>query len=206
MALAKAARENLVLAIGLTLPILLLLGFLVAGSVSRQLAGSPQYSIVFAIAEYGGSAQTLPVTPRLVVKSGVLKVQYTKPVRQPNGYQQGGWKKLYLYDAASRRVRDLGLELPANPESIEGMREETVEATKDLTLDTTLESPDGYILTFGGSSRGGLLGDLFWHSYDQYGPRLTKGGSSVRLMPQDSPAGFSGGPVEFVGWVTGTTR
>ena len=33
MALAKAVRENLVLAVGLTLPILLLLGFLVAGSL-----------------------------------------------------------------------------------------------------------------------------------------------------------------------------
>jgi hypothetical protein len=46
-------------------------------------------------------------------------------------------------------------------EQIEGTREETVEATKNLKLDTTLQSPDGYELAYDGYSHSGLLNDVF---------------------------------------------
>ena len=42
-------------------------------------------------------------------------------------------------------------------EAIEGTREDPVAATAGLELDTTLQSPDGYELSFGDGRGGGLL-------------------------------------------------
>ena len=55
----------------------------------------------------------------------------------------GAWKKLYRYQAGPQTVRELPFGLPQDVASIAQMREDTVDATKDVKLDTTLRAPDG---------------------------------------------------------------
>jgi hypothetical protein len=111
---------------------------------------------------------------------------------------------LYRYQAGPQSVRELPFAIPKDLVSITQAREDTVEATKDLKLDTILRAPDGYELDYGSSrSGGGLLTDIFWSSSSSE-PRLRKGASSVRLRTGDGRTSFYAGNVEFIGWVVGT--
>ena len=133
------------------------------------------------------------------MKDGVLVAQYAKPPGQQPAF--GGWKKLFLYEASSRRVRQLTFGFPADMATIEGTREEPVASAAGLKLDTTLQSPDGYELSFGDRRGGGLMLEIFGGSRG-YEPRLRKGGHSVPITAGAAdPFGYGG--AEFVGWVTG---
>jgi hypothetical protein len=198
MPAAKFVKDNLVLVVGLTLPILLMAGFLLASALPGRL-DPPKYDLLFSTNEYPNPP--IPITLRLVVKDGVLTAQYT-PLPVPRGaYPNGNWKKLFRYQASSGTVRELSFGLPTDMESITGTREEVVEATKGLRLDTTVQAPDGYELGFGTGRGGGLLLDIFGGSRN-YEARLRKGGRSIPIPPVAGTAFVNGG-VEFVGWVTG---
>jgi hypothetical protein len=196
MAVAKFVKDNLVLVVGLTLPLLLMAGFLAVSALPDALSDPPKYDLVFSTPEYPSGS--IPVTVRLLVKNSVLVAQYTKP---PGQTGSGVWKKIYVFEATSRRVRQLAFGFPTDMDAIDGTREEAVASAAGLRLDTTLQSPDGYELTFGDRRGGGLLLELFGGGR-RYEPRLRKGSKSVLLAPGVGDA-FDYGNVEFVGWVTG---
>jgi hypothetical protein len=194
MPLAKFVKDNLVLVVGLTLPILLMAVFL---AVSVLPGGAPpQYDLVFSSQDYPSTS--IPINLKLIVKDGTLVAQYTKPPNQQSAF--GGWKKLFVYDASLNRVRQLTFGFPPDMATIEGTREEPVASAAGMRLDTTLQAPDGYELTFGERRGGGLLLEIFGGSRN-YGPWLRNGSRSVQL-PSSNGEPFAYGGAEFVGWVT----
>jgi hypothetical protein len=201
--LTKFLKDNFVLIVGLTLPILLMIGFIVVSSLPRALSDPPKHDLIFAVVDYSPPAMNPPMSLRLVVRDSVLKAQYT-PVLGPNAANYGGaWKKLYRYEAGRQSVQQLTFGIPLHLGNITDTREETVEATAGLRLDTRVQAPDGYELTYGRSNRGGLLTDIFWSSSSSE-TRLRKGASSVRLTTGDGRTDFYAGNIEFIGWVVGT--
>lgn len=146
-----------------------------------------------------------PINVVLVVKDGILKAQYTKTNPTSPEHYNHEWLKLYIYQAKTQNVRELTFGLPPDADKIISMREDTVEAAKQLKLDTTLQSPDGYQLTYDGYDRGGLVNNLFWGS-GRYANelRLKKGSSSLPLSIGEGHPYFYYGNVQFVGWVIGT--
>jgi hypothetical protein len=197
MAVAKFIRDNLVLVVGLTLPVLLMAGFLAVSVLPDSFADPPKYDLLFSTTDYPPTP--IPVAVRLMVRDGVLVAQYTKPPGQPGNV--GAWKKVFLFEASSRRVRQLAFGFPADMAAIDGTREEAVASAAGLRLDSTLQAPDGYELAIGDRRGGGLLIELFGGSRG-YEPRLKKGSRSVPL-PQLAGESFAYGGIEFVGWVTG---
>jgi hypothetical protein len=199
MAVPTFVKDNLVLVVGLTLPVLLMAGFLLASVLPGRLADPPKYDLLLSQYDYPPGA-SLPVNLRLIVKDGVLTAVYTK-VPVPNGAAPNGtWRKLFRYEAATGTVRELSLPFPPDMELIEGTREAPVEATKGLRIDTSRRSPDGYELVFGDRRGGGLLLEIFGASRD-YGARLRKDGRSVPITAAPGQAFYSG--ADFVGWITG---
>ena len=203
MAVSQFVKQNFALIVGLALPVLLMLGFMVASSLPQTVSTPPSFDLVFAVPDYPPN-QGMPVSVRLVVKDGTLKAQYTKIALLPTGYVNSVWKKLYIYEAKPHTIRELAFGFPANMDQFEGTREETVEATKSLKLDTTLQSPDGYELSYADYGSRGLLTDIFWSRGYSNVPRLKKGGVSVQLAASDGRPYFAYGSAEFVGWVIGT--
>ena len=199
MPVAKFVKDNLVLVVGVTLPVLLMAGFMLASALPGRLADPPKYDLLFWEYDYSSGAR-LPINLQLVVKDGVLMAQYT-PASKQDGLASGVWRKLFRYEAASGTVRELSLPLPADMASMVAPREAVVEAAKGLKVETTRQAPDGYELTFGDRRGGGLLLELFGGGRD-YGPRLRKGGHSVPIAPSAAQSGYSYS-VEFLGWVTG---
>ena len=150
-------KDNFVLVVGLTLPVLLIVGFMVASNLPQGLSDPPKYDLVFSTTDYPPNANNIPVSVQLVVKDGSLKAQYVRTALGQNSYPYNTWKKLYIYDAKSQKVRQLTFGFPADIDGIAGTKLETVDATKDMRLDTTLQSPDGYELSYDGCSHSGLF-------------------------------------------------
>ena len=204
MAFKEFVKANLVLVVGLALPVVLMAGFLVASGLPQRLADPPKYNLVFAVTEFSQGVSGIPVSVSFVVQDGVLKAQYVKLPPQPTGYVNNAWKKLYLYDAATQKVRQLSFGFPPNMDAIEGTVVEVVDATRTMRLNTTLQSPDGYELSRDYGSRSGLLNEIFWgggYSNDYW---LRKGSSSIRLPLASTNVPY--GTVEFVGWVMGASQ
>ena len=194
-------KNNFVLIVGLALPVLLMFGFMIASNLPDVITDPPKYDLIFTVTET--SNNNLPIALKLTVnKDGVLMAQYI-PNRKEN-YSYNPWKKLYIYEAKTQKVRELPFPYPADMGKITETKEEVVEATKGFKLDTASESPDGYSISYNGHSRSGLIGELFIGSSYSSEPRLRKGSSSVELMSGDNRTYFYYGSVEFVGWVTGT--
>jgi hypothetical protein len=200
MTAARFIKENFVLVVGLALPVLLMIAFMLFASLPQQLSDPPRYDLVFSTSDYTSARSNLPVSVNFIVRDGRLQAQYV--AYNPSGSFGNGWRKLYIYEANTQKVRQLTFGYPQDMDKITGTREDLVEAAQDLTLDTTLEAPDGYQLSYDGYSRSGLFNDLFWGGGYSNEPRLRKGASSVRLAPDDSNTYFYYGDVQFLGWVT----
>jgi hypothetical protein len=200
----KFVKDNLVLLVGLTLPVVLMAGFLLASSLPGRFTDPPRYDLVFSIQDYP-PAPAIPVAVRLVVKDHALKAQYTKlPAAPGGGSSSAGWRKLFIYEASTGKVRELTFGFPPDMDAITGTREETVDATAGLRLDTALQAPDGYQLSWGEGRRGGgLFSELFIGSRGYHEPRLRKGSASVPLGGGPNQTSYAYQSAEFIGWVTG---
>jgi hypothetical protein len=199
MTARRFIKENFVLIVGLALPVLLMIGFMIFATLPQAVSDPPQYDLVFSTTDYNAAQGNLPVSVNFVVRDGKLYAQYV--AYNPPGSYGNQWLKLYRYEAATGKVRQLTFGYPQGMDAIPGAREELVAATQDLTLDTTLEAPDGYQLSYEGYSRSGLFNDLFWRGGYSNEPRLRRGASSVRLASDDSNTLYYGN-VQFIGWVT----
>lgn len=191
-------KDNFVLIVGLALPVVLMVVFMLAQAVPQSMTDPPQHDLIFSAQDY--QSKNLPINVLLVVKDGTLKAQYTK-VPNPQ-YPNTMWYKLYRYDAKTQQVSELSFGYPEDMDKIETMREDTVEATKGLKLSTNLTSPDGYEMSYETNSHGGLVNEVLWdfggHSSEM---RLRKGASSVRLTTGNNQYPFYYGSATFVGWV-----
>lgn len=197
-------KDNFVLIIGLALPVVLMVAFMVVASIPQKMGEPPKYDMVFWTSDYNynSTSNGRPVNVSLVVKDGVLKANYTK-VPDPR-YPNNQWIKLYQYDAKTQTVRQLEFGNPYDMDKIDPSREDTVEATKNLKLDTSPKSPDGFEMTSGSSHRYGLVNDIFGTWRNDYNMKLRNGMTVVPLKTGNSSEVFTTGQTMFLGWVTGT--
>lgn len=194
-------KDNFVLIIGLALPIVLMVAFMIVASMPQKMGAPPKYDLIFWTSDYAYNKQR-PVNVSLTVQDGVLKAQYTK-VPDPK-YPNSQWIKLYQFEAKTQTVRQLEFGDPYDMDKIDPSREDTVEATKGLKLDTTLKSPDGFELTAENYRRYGLVNEIFGSWRNDYNMKLRNGLTAVPLKTGNPNETFYTGTTNFVGWVTGT--
>lgn len=194
-------KDNFVLIIGLALPVVLMVAFMIVASMPQKMGAPPKYDLIFWTSDYSYNKQR-PVNVSLTVQDGVLKAQYTK-VPDPK-YPNSQWIKLYRFDAKTQTVRQLEFGDPYDMDKIDPSREDTVEATKGLKLDTTLKSPDGFELTAENYRRYGLVNEIFGSWRNDYNMKLRNGLTAVPLKTGNASETFYTGTTNFVGWVTGT--
>lgn len=190
-------KDNFVLILGLALPVVLMIGFMIVASLPQKMGDPPKYDMIFSANDYSYNKAT-PVNVNLVVKDGVLKAQYTKP---KDNQTSGQWYKLYQFDAKTQTVRELSFGYPDNLETIAPMREDTVDATKNFLLDTNQKSPDGFELTSENYRHYGIVNELFGSWRNDYTMKLRNGFTSVRLTTGDGTYPFYNGSINFIGWV-----
>lgn len=188
----KWIKENMVLAIGLALPLLLILLFFLATVVPKSMGTPPQHELVFTTIKY--DYQTKPdYLINFYIKNKQLMVK-AKKIDDKNNYNAGS-RRLMAYNAKTEAVREIALDESKLVDGVEMVLEET----KNLQLDTSLTSPDGYTLEGPHYNGGGLIGGIFGGGYRNSGFRIKKGGVGYKV-PHYQPEYYYA-DLKFVGWV-----
>jgi hypothetical protein len=184
-------KENLVLVIGLTLPLLLIVLFFVATVIPKSMGTPPQYEMLFTTMKY--DYQNKPdYLLGFSVKNKHLMVKAKKNDGKNNNYNT---KKLMAYDAKTESAREIAIDTSKFADDTEVI----LEVTKDMTIDNASTSPDGYSLEGPNYGSSGLLGGLFGGGYNNSGYRLRKG--SVGYKVSNAQNDYYYNQVQFVGWI-----
>ncbi|MDP1596708.1 MAG: hypothetical protein Q8S46_08750 [Methylotenera sp.] len=187
-------KENLVLVIGLTLPLLLIVLFFVATVIPKLMGTPPQYEMLFTTNYY--DYQNPPdFLHEFVVKNQQLTIKTRKNESKDGNYTS---KKLMAYDGKTETVREITVDIAKTADATTG-NAVVLEETKNMAIDTSSISPDGYALdgpSYGGS---GLVGGFFGGGYRNSGFRLKKG--SVGYQVPNTQQNTYYNQMQFIGWV-----
>lgn len=195
MSVKKFLKENLVLVMGIGLPILLVILFFLTSVVPKALTEPPQHELLFSVIRYDYQTAS-SANFDFFVEDGVLKSRTGKADQQNmNRYH----KKLIVYDAGAGSMREISYDASKLSSAAEGT-ETVIEETRNMVIDTSSKAPDGY--TFEGStySSGGLVSELFFGGYRNQGYRIVKGKAAYKI-PNTFGETYYAGNVQFIGWV-----
>lgn len=197
----KFIKENLVLLIGLTLPVLLVVLFFLATVLPKSLSAPPQYEMLFAIDHYDYAAcgecedwkRNLKVD--FVVRDGVLKVRVTRNDSKNLNYHT---RRLMVYDGKTESVREIALDMAKFADSADGA-ELVLDETRNMLIDVSSKSPDGFELEGAPYGGGGLVGALFGGGYRSHGHRIRKDSVGYKLPSIQNDYYYNN--LRFIGWV-----
>lgn len=187
-------KQNLVLVIGLTLPVLLVVLFFVASVIPKSMSTPPQYEMLFTSIRYDYQ-NTPDYQFDFSVSNHQLMVKAKKSDDKNRNYNA---RKLMAYDGKTETVREITFDAAGIGEAASNGAV-VLEQTKGMHIDTSSTSPDGYALegpNYGGS---GLVGGLFGGGYRNAGYRLKKG--NVAYKVPDAQQNYYYNQLQFVGWV-----
>jgi hypothetical protein len=188
-------KENFVLALGISLPVLLIITVVIAQQLSLPSA-PPQYKAIFAVQNqyYNHKPYKFEVD-----ENGKLSVSYKEPEPHPNqnNYHYNHKANIYIYDPALNYARAIKFDAPEGLKTGEIKVFETTELDK-YRLNTSELSPDGYFFTKHNRRSGGnLFTDVFGYrsTYSRYA--LKKENHIVSIKIDD----YFYGQEKFIGWV-----
>ncbi len=184
-------KENLVLLIGLALPVLLIVLFFVATVIPKMYSTPPQYEVLFSVQDYTSQNKQDYIVD-FKVKNKQLMIKTKKADDKNYSYNS---KKLMAYDAKTEVMREISIDESKFSDGAEILLEET----KNMTIDTAMVAPDGYMLENQGYSGTGLIGGLFGGGYRNHGYRLKKGNVGYKINTQQNNYYYD--QLSFIGWV-----
>jgi hypothetical protein len=186
-------KENLVLVIGLSLPILLIVLFFLATVVPKSLGEPPQHEMLFTTIKYEYENSPVYLVDFKVVNSQLM----AKVKKNDDKARNYNSKKLMAYNAKTETVREITIDLA---KAAEASTDEVVLAeTKDLKIDASVISPDGYQLEGSRYNNNGLIGGLFGGGSHNSGYRIKKGAVAYKVQTTQQDYYYS--DFKFIGWV-----
>ena len=192
MAIGRLFRENAALAIGILLPVAVVVFFLLATYIPRLLVDPPQYDFLFAH-DYSYGSQRSPWRYEIDVGSE-RKLRVRAFLNDPDKYAPRA--RLFLYERLNGKVREISLSLPETGEDAEAGFVVEVPEFSNQIIDTSRVAPDGYEFVDARRGSGGLL-RLFYRG-SRKGPAIRKNGAVVSVP---SGNGFHGYGARFLGWI-----
>jgi hypothetical protein len=191
-------KNNPALAVGIGLPVLVVLFFALASLIPTWLVAPPQYDALFTleipnyITHEAADGET-----KFEVLGGQLKAYRRFDEKHMN---TGAHTQLYIFDARTLKARGISLPPTSIPSDADkDWHEMTVPDTQSLTLDPSPVAPDGYEFhdRFG---QGPGLWPLYGSVSDRNGFSIGKSGRDIRVMvPNATFYGNNG--LRFLGWV-----
>lgn len=184
-------KENFALAVGIALPLVLIVLFFAAGRISQTAIPDPQYSVVFAT-NYNNGAFNNPYD--ISVENGdiVIEIRKLKDDAQPHHQRP----RLYIFDHRTLTARPVEVDF----DNIEGgfVAGDALEELNKSQIDSAPLSPDGYEFDYHYRSSGGIFDGFFGFGYrhrSQYA--LRKG---PRVIPVEGPP-HTWYNAHFLGWI-----
>lgn len=184
-------KENLVLVAGVSLPVLLILFFMLAKVIPEKAVADPKHKAVIALQSYNSGYNF-----SFKVKDGKLNVTYTAP---KDVYDNGSREesKILIYDGATGEAESITLEIPEN--AIAGKAVDIKLPRLDkLTLSNSETAPDGYMFQREGYRNSSFVAEIFSYNNRRTPHSLTKDGRIITIAPLKDRYY---GDVNFIGWV-----
>lgn len=194
-------RKNSALALGVGMPVLLVVFFMLAAWLPGMFVAPPQYDVLFITNynEYG----TNQLRAQMRDKKLILKFH-----GENFGY---GWPKLYRYKVATGGVEEIPVDIPPElapvkpynrpyvPPEYEKITLVPVPAVDALILDPSTVSPDGYSFRSGYENTPNMMGLFFYSSRYRHTATLSKNGHVVRIPNPDG--NYYHANAKFLGWI-----
>ncbi|MDZ4097776.1 MAG: hypothetical protein U1E13_03635 [Methylophilaceae bacterium] len=191
MSLKNFVKQNLVLVMGMTLPLVLIMLFFIASVLPKSMSTPPQYEMLFTTNKY--ESQPPEYIYNVVVKDAQLFIKVRKNDQPNKAYQS---TRLMAFDGRTQSVREISIDIDSATDGASVL----LPSTQGWKIDTTKTAPDGYVLEAPRYSGGSLLGGLFGTGYRNGEYRLKKDGVGYRIPNEQSGYHYYG-QLEFVGWV-----
>ena len=193
MTIRTFIKENLVLVIGLSLPLLLIVLFFVATVIPKSMASPPQYEMLFTVSKY--DYQNAPdYLLSYAVKDRQLVIEAKKNEDKPINFNQS---TLMMYDPKAEAMREIRVDSKIAETALG--KAVIVEETKSYEIDNSMTAPDGYSLEGPNYQDSGLMGGLFGGGYRNAQYRIVKG-SIAYPLPRSVQLDYYN-QVKFIGWV-----
>jgi len=188
-------RDNVMIAVSIALPLLIVALFAVASLVPNLLADPPAYDLVLVMdAPYAESTPS-PVRVELTVSDERLRAR----VYAPGDNERPFLPRIFEYVAATGSVREIAVVLPDGVEQLPDGAEIPIPELARRRLVTTVQAPDGYTFEQYRRGGGGLFVELFGAGSRGYEVRLTKGSAVTRVrIPSLEPYAYYN--IRFAGW------
>lgn len=185
-------KNNIVLVLGVTLPILLSAVFFVANELPKYFVEDPKYSLLFA-----GNGYYTGAPYNFKVEQGKLKLFFTPPQNMSANYKPPV-PELYKFDPVKNTVNTI--EFSTASFAQDAPSEIVLPETESLTVDTSPTAPDGYTFT---SSRHYdtdiAMGIFFGRGYSSM-TVIEKNRRKVKL-PNSAQYPYYY-DIHFIGWIT----
>lgn len=197
----KWLSENLVLASGILLPVLLIGAFFILNSAPKLLSDPPKYDFIAVAYSYDYQHRSNYFLS-FEVSDGKLKGKALPSKENATSNRQKA--DVLRYNASTNSFEELIYDLPDEVETIDEPTPLSLPESDKLTLDKRAQSPDGYRFEFVGyRGRGGLLGEIFGtRSRYESGYILKKGNAAFELPNPTSNANYYQNNLEFMGWIS----
>jgi hypothetical protein len=193
MALKNFIKENFVLVVGLTLPVLLVVLFFVASVLPKSMAMPPQYEMLFTVSDYQPQQ---PYGVDFFIKDSAITARITKSTIAGQNFPR---KKVMVFDGKTQNVRELSYDTSKIGDVPNGT-EIVFDEFKNFKIDSSNKAPDGYSFDNNGYGSGGLVTELFAGGYNRNGARVTKGAAAFKI-PNSNNGSYYYYDIQFLGWV-----
>ena len=184
-------KQNLVLVIGLTLPLLLILLFFMATVIPKSMGVPPRYEMLFSATQYDYQSSS-EFTLNFDVQNKQLIVKPKKNEDKNTNYNR---ERLFIYDGKTELTREIAVDSSKFTDGVAQVLEET----KSFEIDTNHVSPDGYALDGPSYGGGGMIMGIFGGGGNNSGYRIKKGAVTYKVPYYKGDAYYN--QMRFVGWV-----
>lgn len=182
----KIFKENIILILGISLPLLLTALFFIATQIEKTSIAPPEYSVVFAQNNYSSAR-----THKIIVKDERVHLSYIP--REEHRHDNASQLKLYIYSPKTKKSKEVSL-----PETNDLSKKIKI-IIPDLSsqkISTSKESPDGYAFTHKYSGNHNLMTEIFGGGARGRSHYVLKNGAQNIKIPNTNQYN-----TQFIGWV-----
>ncbi len=179
-------KENIILVLGVSLPLLLTAVFFIANQVNLSFTEPPQYSVLFINNNNYGTS----LTHKVIIRDKHAYLSYIPP-KEDRHYNFEA-PNLYLYNPAKDEIQEIRL---PKTHGLEGKTELPIDELSTTLISTEIQSPDGYHFTHNYRGNRNLMTELFGGGYRRSHYVLKKEQKNVKIPTMKRYNS------QFIGWV-----
>lgn len=185
----RILKENLILIVGIALPILLVIVFYLAAVLPKMLVKSPKIDLLYLTTTYPHDGITTEV------KDGSLKIWISPEVRKGSLPMP----RLFRFSAKTLTSTEIPISLSTAPGIIIANKREalSIPEIKDLKLDTQEIGPDGYKAEISSPNAGGVVNLFLLNTKRTL--LISKNGNVINVSDEKNMDDYKS--IKFLGWI-----